>query len=451
MRYILPYLISFFIGCLLLRIIFYKDKEIPSGFFFFLSTGIGLGITAHITFYSYVLFDGLNRGFILLVHILLLLLLILINLPSLEMRKISFSQWKTKNLKELSIIILLAIAFIPLWIQANFYPFGGWDAWSCWNLKAKFLFLEGHDWKNMFSPILWRSSPHYPLLLPLLNVWGWILLKDPTYVIPLLNSIIFTLLTMGLLFCGLKIFTKSLPSILGVLLVLTLPFFTKLATSQYSDIVVAYFLLGGLLCLVLAYRRNKKSFLLLAGLFLGFLGFTKGEGMIATIILTLIVLFYFVSLRKRRNHIPKDFIFYFFAGLFLASWPTVLFQLLYAPANQTFINGFVSSTHPSNFYRLKIIMSFFLIEIINIKWNGIWILLLIGLSLAKERCFKKEAKIFFLFLIFYLPVVFFYYFLNTYFDIEWWLSVTLNRILFSLLPVVIFWTFYSLWETKDSG
>jgi hypothetical protein len=42
---------------------------------------------------------------------------------------------------------------------------------------------------------------------------------------------------------------------------------------------------------------------------------------------------------------------------------------------------------------------------------------------------------------------------NTFFEIIWWVSTTLNRILYALAPVVIFWVFLAILRTlnkKDS-
>ncbi len=70
-------------------------------------------------------------------------------------------------------LLTLGILAIPLAISAHYYPLGGWDAWSCWSLKAKFIFLGQENWKDLLAPGLWRSNTHYPLLWPLINVWFW--------------------------------------------------------------------------------------------------------------------------------------------------------------------------------------------------------------------------------------------------------------------------------------
>ncbi len=440
---LLPYLFSFFIGLLIVKVIFRATKINPS-LSFFVSLGLGLAVSAQITFYSYLIFDQLNANFVMAAHGVLLAILI----PAVLRFGISFNLKETASMNYKAVIVFV-LGLCPLWSVANYYLYGGWDAWSCWNLKSKFLFLGHEHWKNMFNPYLWRESPHYPLLLPLVNVWGWLWTKEAAQQIPMLTSMGFSLGTAGLLYSGLKILTKERIALLALLCILTLPFFMKLSTSQYADIVFAYFLLGSFLCLVLAKLTNAYPYSFLAGSFLGFLSFSKSEGTAAALLVVILGACYLLIQRKHINVVkPQKLLFYFLMGILIFSLPTIFFQLLYAPANQTFTNGLTSSVSAQT-YRLKAIAVFFLVEIISEKWNCLWVLLTAGLFLSKTRCFNRTTCIFPLFFILYGLAVYFYYFLNTYFDILWWLSVTLNRILFSILPTVIFWVFYSLWQDKD--
>ncbi len=447
MTYLIAYILSLTTGILLLKALGTKENQFSAGLSFFLAGGLGLGISACIGFLSLPLFGKIHGPFIITVHLIFIFILFLICRPRLEIQKIQKYRLPEISLKKLFAAALLIATLYPIWQYANHYPFGGWDAWSCWNLKSRFLILGGSDWKNMLDPILWRYSPHYPLLLPLLNVWGWIFSKNPTYFIPLLNALIFTFLTGGLVFCGIKSFTKSLlMASLGTFLIGTLPFFITLATSQYCDIVLAYYLTAGLLCLVTGLKKNANTPVVLGGIFLGFLGFSKPEGLVASVIIAAIFSVHIVTYPSVPRHLRWIFIRSFFVGLVIASLPTIIFQLQYAPANQTFINGLAGAAHPSNLLRLKMILGFYLIEPITEKWSGLWILFLTGLLLTKGSCFKKSWGIIPAFLFLYLAVVACYYWLNTYFEISWWLSVTLNRILFSLLPVVTWWVLGSLGE-----
>ena len=448
MNYLCSLAISYCLGHLLITSLLAKDKKTNIYLLFFLAAGLGIGLSGHILFYGFLVFDQLNKTAVILGHILLLLGLLMLNSSAKPKHEKFLWEFRGINLETNLFLLVIGIAFIPIICQAWFYPFGGWDAWSVWNLKARFLFLGEEHWKNLFDPILWRSSPHYPLLLPFINVWGWIFSSSPESTGPLLTSLVFSMLTAGLIFSGLleksETTNKKFLSLLAVLLMVTLPFFTKLASSQYCDIVLAYYFLGSFICLTQARTRNSKPFALLAGLFLGFLSFTKPEGASAALLIFFLGLPYLF--RRYQTLKSQNLLAFFFLGLVVGGLPTVLFELLYAPPNQTFINGLSSTIKPSGHFRLKMILSFFLVELKSGKWNYVWFLCLSGLLLSKGKCLRPTIRIIPIFLFCYFLMIGVYYYINTYFEIGWWLQVSFNRILFAVLPCVVFWVFYSIEE-----
>jgi len=422
-----------------------------------------MGISAQITFLSFLIFDQLNPFFIKTISFLFLLTLFI---------AYCVNCIKTKNLplknfpfKDIFPILILGLISIPLWIQSSFYAFGGWDAWSTWNFKAKFLFLGGEHWKNIFDPVLWRTSPHYPLFLPLINVWGWLFTAEPTHHIPVLTSFIFTFLTIGLLFSGLKKYTNTYWALLPTIFLLTTPFLHKLSLSQYADGILGYYLLASFLCLILAKTEHCKVFAFIGGCLTGFLSFTKSEGLIAAFFLIVLSAPYILWKNTNKNKAPLIYAFLIAAGI--AFIPTILLKILYSPGNQTFVNGLTSIDMPSNLIRFKITLGFYLVEMfgliwniviflnpkstmnyIEMKWCSVWVVLLTGFLLANRRGFKQPLIIFPCFLTLYGTTLTFYYYLNTYFPIEWWLQVTLNRVLSAILPITLFWIFWAMWEEK---
>jgi 4-amino-4-deoxy-L-arabinose transferase-like glycosyltransferase len=279
--------------------------------------------------------------------------------------------------------------------------------------------------------------------------------------VPVFSAFLFTFLTVSLIFAGIKKLTHSYWGLLASAFLLTFPYFTKLALSQYSDIVVGFYLLISLVCLIIGKSENKPSFYFLAGIFLGFLSFTKSEGLMAAALLLGLTLPYLWI--KNPSQLKKKMLLTLGMGTFLALIPAAIFYIAYAPDNQTFINGLTSPSHPTNLGRLKIILSFYLIEFggtpvmylmqlknIESLWNTTWVILLAGLLLGWKRILHRDILIIPLFLLSYGLVITFYYMLNTYFEITWWLQVTLHRLAFSTLPSAIFWVFYSLFKKETS-
>jgi len=279
----LPFTLSILIGYFLISITFRK-APLPHPFIhIFLACGLGLGTSAQITFLSYFLFDRLHSNFVISLNVVTLIVIFITHLFQCKKNHSPFVNYKNTNYKDFLLFLTIVIFAIPFWIHAHFYADGGWDAWSVWNLKARIMFLGDTGWRHIFEPILWRSSPHYPLLLPLTNVWGWTILGEPTYKIPVFTSFFYTFLTVNLLCFGLKKYTQTNFSVLPVIVLLTLPFYVKLGLNQYSENILGFYLLASLFCLITAKSDQSTPFSFLSGIFIGFMSFTKGEAPISRI------------------------------------------------------------------------------------------------------------------------------------------------------------------------
>ncbi|MCD4779144.1 MAG: hypothetical protein K8S27_01140 [Candidatus Omnitrophica bacterium] len=449
LKTITPFLLSFMIGLGLLNLIFQKRPQISFLTAFCLGGGLGLGISSYLTFLSYLFIWQLNKNLVIILHMTFLgaILAALIY----RCRKLRIPFWTLAPITKDDVIglTLLLIMSGTVLLNIHIHPYGGWDAWSVWNFKAKFLFEAGVYWENIFHPTLWRSSPHYPLLLPLINVWGWIFHHSPTHTTTQITTVIFNLITIGLIFSALKDLTRSYWSSLVVFLFFLQPYFLTLSSAQYADIVLSFYLFAGMLCFILNIRHHNPRYLLLTGAFLGFLSFVKPEGYVATGILLIIIPGILWKTIQKFDR-PKCLRF-FFGSLFLFSIIPFVFKYFYAPDNITMTNGLTSQTNPSTWPRLQTILSFYFHEIFKVGkqgWNGLWIVIIFGLLLSGKKIFRSETLVIPLFLLSYIGIVTMYYYVNTHFKIEWWLSVSFNRIELSLLPIITFWCFYSFWRER---
>jgi len=399
----LPYVISLLLGYFLIALIFRQRNKISFFLHIFLAGGLGLGLSGHMTFLSFVIFDQLNPAFIIITNLVLLGLFLGTHLY-LGLKNKEFGlTFKNLHWKPFIPIIVLILVAVPLWIHSHFYAFGGWDAWSTWNLKAKIMFLGGTHWKNLFDPLLWRASPHYPLLLPSIINWGWLFVNETTHRAPVFTAFTFSFMTVGLLYLSLKRITKSIYAILTPIALLTLPLFIKLSFSQYSDILVSYYLLASVFCLIMAKVENIKPYSFLSGLFIGLMGFAKSEGLLAAGILIALVIPYIYW--KNNSQDKKKLVGLFLLGAALTLIPTALFYLFYSPGNQTVIDGLSSPTKPVTLFRAKLIGSFYIMELISPKWNGLWIILFVGILVSKLRSLKPDLIIIPIFLTGYFLVI----------------------------------------------
>jgi len=168
------------------------------------------------------------------------------------------------------------------------HPHGdGWDAFSIWNLHARFLFLGGAHWRDGFSRLIPWSHPDYPLLLSgtIAHFWSYVGSDDPT--VPAVIGLLFTFSTVSLLFSALFILRGRTCAMLGGLALLTTPFFIEQGTSQYADVPLCFFVLATVTLLCLhdqpsgdSTGSRRPGLLVLAGLAASFAAWTKNEGLL---------------------------------------------------------------------------------------------------------------------------------------------------------------------------
>jgi hypothetical protein len=190
---------------------------------------------------------------------------------------------------------VLAVAFIVSLCAALYaavmrtlgHPHGdGWDAFSIWNLHARFLYRGGAHWRDGFSTLIPWSHPDYPLLLPgaIAHFWSYLGSDEPA--VPGVIGLLFTFSTVGLLVSALSVLRGRASAMLGGLALLTTPFFIELGSSQYADVPLSFFFLATVTLLCLhdqsgdATASGQPGLLVLAGLGAGFAAWTKNEGLL---------------------------------------------------------------------------------------------------------------------------------------------------------------------------
>jgi hypothetical protein len=438
MNYLISLMISSTLGFLLIDLLSFK-KPIDVLQKLILSVGLGLGLSGQLGFYSLIVSGEYSPPFVGAVHAGLLSVLMARRFYLYKKNRQSLSvSWDRPTLMGLAVLSLL---LLPLWREAHFFPFGGWDAWSCWNLKARFIFLGGENWKNMLDPVLWRSNNQYPFLLPLITAWGWMFYNDATVLVPMFNAIIFSFLTAAFLFASLRRSTGLWTSVAAPLVLFSIPFVNKLSISQYSDIVVAFYLLTALSALVQAKSDKHPTWAVISGMAVGLMSFTKTEGLVASVIIGALAIVYL----RGTKLLPA-----FLMAAVISTLPTIMFKLMFSPENAAFINGLTSSGQPTSLIRLQIILMFLAVEIVSLKWNGLWILLAIGTCLSGRKAFDTIRWLVPAALFLFVACAVAFYFINTYFEITWWLKNSLNRVLYTILPAFVWWIFFSLSPQKNN-
>lgn len=180
----------------------------------------------------------------------------------------------------------LAVALYASIARVIVHPHGeGWDAFSIWNLHARFLFRSGSTWTEGFNPLIPWSHPDYPLLLPGAIAHFWTYLGHETQIVPAVIAAVFTFAAVGLLYSSLALLRGRITAMLATLALLTTPFFIEQGTSQYADVPLSFFILAtvSLLCLHDAVAHSngwRDRLLIIAGVNAGFAAWTKNEGLL---------------------------------------------------------------------------------------------------------------------------------------------------------------------------
>jgi hypothetical protein len=369
----------------------------------------------------------------------------------------------TGSFLENSIVVIFAVELVAFAISfaAAFLkePHGRWDAWLIWNMHARFLFRGGELWREAFASGLDWSHWDYPLLLPLSIARGWTYTGGEGILFPAAMGFVFTLLILGLIVAALSLLRGRTQGCLAAMILMGTPFFIAMGASQFADIPFAFFVLATFVMLFLTEQspENHAGPLILAGLAAGLSAWTKNEGLLFALIVTVSLAGMAAYAGGWRRSFKRT-------GWFLAGALPILLIVLYfktrlSPTNDL-VAGFsfaAASAKLLDWGRYaEIARAFFITGIaftqgvidvrVGMRLNpgAVSILLLVVTLLVtgiridqKERgCFIQAAAV----LVLTLTGYFFVY-VMTPLDLNYHLMTSLNRLFLQLWPSVVFLVF----------
>jgi len=189
--------------------------------------------------------------------------------------------------------LLLSCAVITFILIALTHRHGEWDAWSIWNLRARFLDRGTEHWRNAFVQTLGIPHADYPLLLPLTIARGWKYIGSEAVSVPIVVAFLFTFSSVGILCSSLAILRSKRIGYLAGTVLLGVSSFVSHGASQYADVVIGFFMLCAIVTAAL-YRETSNGenagSLVLAGLAAGFSAWTKNEGLLFLLVFVVVSL-----------------------------------------------------------------------------------------------------------------------------------------------------------------
>ena len=299
-----------------------------------LATGLGFGVTSCLSFLLLAATRG-HLTFLPAAELVVLAILVTWAVvrhsseePGLACLK-ETGRWKRAAPAAALAVFLLGAATFAL--DSACWPHGDWDAWSIWNLHARFLYQGGAQWAAFFAAPLGWSHPDYPLLLPVSIMRAWVFAGGEAIAGPIGIAFVFMAGICLLLYSGLALLRGRRRACLAAIVLVATPLFIRRAATQYADVPLAFFYLAALVLLCLADGEGRRGLLTLAGLACGMAAWTKNEGMLFTACILLASLW--TSARAGGLRACWSRMRPFLAGLLPVVLVILFFKFRYAPPN----------------------------------------------------------------------------------------------------------------------
>ncbi len=422
---ILAYLLSIAIGYGLITR--FLGATAPVGLRFFLSPGLGLAFTTAVLFIQLCLWGRLSTPIVFATHAVFFIFLLrdICKFPRIDIKITGM------------FIAVLATGTALLFFRMAKSPFGtGLDVWAMWKLKARFIFYG--NWRSIFSPVIDFNCPDYPFFYPLALCWGWLVAGRETLVSSWMIAVAFTLSTVGLLMHRFLKYGMKASAIAGLFLLST-PHFVGMGSSQYADILLAYFNLAVIVLLDCALVEKKPRFAFTAGLFLGIACFVKNEGFLFLVAVFMAIVLLLLSSKSFRQKRPRVFLAVC-AGLLPTLSLVLLFKVVASVPNDKVSLHYVAEAIRMGHYGEKIttILRYAAKELMEENsWVYAWVFFL-TIFIFYSKNFWNEKKLWILLTLFFLESGYLAVYMVSPLDIELNLRTSLNRVLIHSFPV---WTY----------
>lgn len=326
--------------------------------------------------------------------------------------------------KHLFSLAVLATGIIMICVNAYAHSekYGGWDAWSIWNLQAKYMTSQEH-WRNMLLNTR-HGHPDYPLMMP-----GFIAFFSRLLPMLRIETVAFALsfctmllipVLMFLQLRGTGIFIASLV----LFMLATDNFYLQHGVSMYADTTLAFFFMSALIAM--RQQLTDGRHILLTGALLGCAIWTKNEGVILTAVFCV---FYFRELFLGGR--VKQFL----TGFSMPLLALLLFKWAYAPQNDL-VGGLNSDTmgYLQDTARYKQVFTAFSDNIergFPYLKKGLLVYLL--LCLLRRQWPARDML-----MIICCAAVYFMVYIVSPQNLEWHLNTSADRLLLQLMPAMVF-------------
>ena len=428
-------------GTLIIHLL-WIDKNHPIDLILKLSLGIGVGLGISALLYFIYLIFFVGKPYFLYVELLLFLIILIVVYLNTKTTVQTFYSRPSVSSLQIAILALAGFVFVSSFLGVVNYArqraHGDWDAWMIYNRTARFIYRGQEAWQDAFSEdlgVIFHAD--YPPLLSLNIASRWNMLDEESAYVPMFQSILFSLASVGLCFGALANLKSPGQAGLGVILLSGVSFFLHEGGRQQADVPLAFYMLASIVFLFFYVYGKRPILIVFAGLTAGLAAWTKNEGILFLAASAGILV---VAALWKRSF--RELLFYFI-GLLL---PLAL--LFYFKHQLTRPNEFLSgesikiTQSLTDISRHQIIFNSFKNFLLSGGgWYniGIFLILCLYFLLFHSRIKDNSDMIVISFAIFACQIMGYYViYLITPNDLEWQLNYSLNRLFVQIYPAVVF-------------
>ena len=455
--------IVFPVLCAHIFLSFFLSKKFPGIFGTILNLSISVGLVFGVTscaFFLWLWFLGFPSANYQVIENILVATLIPVAFYTSKYQKIDRCNQDTGSdfkiyfrLLSISCLIIMLCFMLAFLLRSAVNPHGWEDAWAMWNLKARFIFRGGDNWRNAFSNLLSWTSRDYPLLIPVSIVRIWSYLDNDSTIAPILVAALFTFSTVGLLISSLSVIRSKSTGLLAGLVLVGSHYFLKTGAFQIADIPLGFYILGTIVLFSLQERFDSNSrVLILAGAMAGLAAWTKNEGILFLLVVYMVRMIVISSNRGIKAYLTE--LTMFSSGVFPILAVLFLFKLTIPSTNELYTGQSTEMVlgRLTDFSRYLFIGKSFIVFFYD-KLAQEWLILLpvyfFLMGKTKQNVNAESIKTSFLIVLAMLAGYFFIY-LITPLNLQWHVNTSIWRLFLHLWPTIIF-SFFLVVATPEES
>lgn len=411
-----------------------------------LSIGLAAGLTSCTFFIGLNLFGSPTLTY-RITELSLFIIMSVILTVAIRKQPVSIPE-KSEVLTERKLYVILLVALgislicsVIAFITKHLYlSHGAWDAWTIWNMRARFLFRLGEQWKEIFSHYSHYPHTDYPLLLSGTIARAWSYLGYETFRIPAAIALLFSLTTVSLIYSSISHFKGRLHGVIAALTLIAAPYFVVQSVWQYADVPLGCLVLSALIFFTLEDENPEKKhlFAIFAGMSTGFCAWLKNEGLLIMLCIIAARALTMIHAKGWKAYLAETA--RFMTGFLPILLMIVFYKIRFAPPNDLVSGqGVATFKRLTDISRYFITLQYYVVLLIKmIRWEILLFpaaIFLLGFS--QEKRYKTSVRTA-LMAVFLILSGYFMVYITTPKNLAMHIETSYKRLLLHVFPGIVF-------------